>query len=1293
MPDNNPYKAPTFFELIVCTKYYAGAKDSLNDLDFGLVAVQQSFFTLLAALPPVSKGQQEFGSRILDLLRHYQHRSATVHAVGEPCHKTAQSYPFLSMNVSDFSMPTFFDNNRTRNMSSKSAPFAHLATTTMRVEGMTCGACTAAIEKGFKDVEGIGLVSVSLVMGRAVVVHDPLKVPAAQVKEIIEDRGFDAEVLSTDLPVTQAEEPVEDISLGDEDGQEFTAPQLSTTTLAVEGMTCGACTSAVESGFKDVSGVKSFSVSLLSERAVIEHNPTILSPEAIAEIIEDRGFGATVLDTKATVSQLSLSKRLQNGSKQEKQLTTTTVAIEGMTCGACTSAVEGSFKGVDGMVQFNISLLAERAVIVHDSVKLSADRVAEIIEDSGFDARIVSSQVGGIEQSHSSSSVQLKIYGLSNSSSTSALETKLRSLPGIISALINLNTSRATISYQSALIGLRALVEAVEAEGYNALVADSDDNNAQLESLAKTREIQEWKNSFRTSLVFAIPVFLISMAIPLFLPWLDFGSIILLLPGLYLGDVVCLFLTIPVQFGIGKRFYISAFKSLRHGSPTMDVLVILGTSAAFFFSVASMLVSIIAAPHSRPGTVFETSTMLITFITLGRYLENRAKGQTSKALSRLMSLAPSMATIYVDPIAAEKLAENWNTDLAPVSEKLVRPTPEQSKAKSTEEKTIPTELIQVGDIVILRPGDKIPADGTVTRGESYVDESMVTGEPMPILKRKESLLIAGTTNGAGRVDFRVTRAGRDTQLSQIVKLVQEAQTSRAPIQRLADIVAGYFVPTVITLGLITFLGWMVLSHILPHPPHIFTDGASGGRLMVCLKLCISVIVFACPCALGLSTPTAVMVGTGTGAEQGILVKGGAALETATKITSVVLDKTGTLTMGKMTVAEAQIEPLWEGNDWRRRLWWTLVGLAEMSSEHPVAKAIVDQAKQELGLGSDGMLDGSIGDFDAIVGKGVSAFVEPATSGERKRYRVIIGNAQYLLDNGITVPSQTEAASPSNSSHQSSMKTAPAGTTTIFTAIESAYTGSLSLSDTLKPSAPATITALNHMSIACSLVTGDQASTAHHIASLVGIPRSSVHAGVSPEGKRAIIKQLQSDGEVVAMVGDGINDSPALATADVGIAMSSGTDVAMEAADIVLMRPMDLLNIPASLHLARTIFRRIEMNLIWACAYNIIGLPFAMGFFLPFGVHLHPMAAGAAMAMSSVSVVGSSLLLKFWKRPSWMTVEALEGQQLGTKGVLKRKGEGWGWMGLGRLGAWGRAALGKRRRVGEGYVALENMEAV
>ena len=1177
------------------------------------------------------------------------------------------------------------------------ADSTHLATTTLLVQGMTCGACTSSVENAFKGVNGVGNVSVSLTMERAVVQHDVEIISSETVKDLIEDRGFDAKILATDMPNPSTGTKSTSTSSGLSQAVDVSS---SVTTLSVKGMTCGACTSAVQGGFQSTPGITSMNVSLLAERAVVEHNPSIISPEAIAEIIEDRGFDATVLETKeSTILKPTSDATVDNPSQSDIQ--TTTLSIEGMTCGACTSAVEKCCKDLEGLIQFNISLLAERAVIVHDPDKLTPVRIVESIEDCGFNAGIVSSHRDGALLSTANRSIQIKVYGMIDVAAATALEDHLRLIPGISSAVVHLPTSRVVIIHNPSMTGIRAIFSAIESQGLNALLADSDDNNAQLESLAKTREIQEWRHAFWYSVSFAIPVFLISMVIPMALPHLDFGSFMLWLPGLYLGDVLCLILTIPVQFGIGKRFYVSSYKSLKHGAPTMDVLVTLGTSTAFFFSVVGMTVSVLVRPHNRPKTLFETSTMLISFITLGRFLENRAKGQTSQALSRLMSLAPSMATIYADPIAAQKMAEDWGGPDS-ITSRESGELGHEKHSNAVEEMTIPTELIEVGDVVVLRPGGQVPADGVVTRGQSYFNESMVTGEAAQIVKGPGSELMAGTVNGTGRVDFRVTRAGRDTQLSQIVKLVQEAQITRAPIQRMADVVAGYFVPIIVGLGLFTFTAWMVLSHLLPEDktPEVFRQAESGGKIMVCLKLCISVIVFACPCALGLSTPTAVMVGTGVGADQGILVKGGAALETATKIKHVVFDKTGTLTEGRMSVAEVQMETTWEANDWRQSLWWSLVGLAEMSSEHPIGKAIVEGAKAALCLGSENMIDGSVGDFEASVGRGVSAHVEPASPSGGRRYRVVIGNTACLEAEGVKLPKASEKVSkvPVSPSSQS-LRSGPSGLTKIHIAIDGSYAGCLSLSDSIKPTARATIVALSRQNITVSLVTGDQHASALDVANHTGIPKTNVHSGVSPDEKLRIIKEIQGGNTVVAMVGDGINDSPALATADVGIALSSGTDVAMEAADIVLMRPEDLLSVPAALHLSRTIFNRIKLNLLWACLYNVIGLPFAMGagLMLPGHFMLPPMAAGAAMACSSVSVVCSSLLLKFWSRPRWMTAERLEALGLkddNLKSMSMTKDKSFAsYFGLQSAGRLLARRFGHKEKKSGGYVPLQDIEAV
>lgn len=445
------------------------------------------------------------------------------------------------------------------------------------------------------------------------------------------------------------------------------------------------------------------------------------------------------------------------------QMTTTTFSIQGMTCGACTAAIESQVNPakIAGLQSFSISLISERAAAVHDAEKVTAASLAESIEDCGFDATILATQFDTSSASTSGSSEEskIKVFGMTSATSVVKIEETLNGLVGIESAVVEFDLEEIEVTYKTDIIGIRDIVDAIQALGFDALLADSNDNLAQLESLTKTREVQQWKSTFIKALVLTIPVFLINKLFP----HIGLGGVMrteLFLPGLVLGDVLSLALTIPVQFGLGKKFYRIAYRSLQHGSATMDVLVCLGTTAAFAFSILSMIVAIFNSRHPPSATFFDTSGMLITFVSFGRYLENKAKGQTSAALSRLMSLAPSSATIYANPHAPQD---------------------------SDEERTIPTELLQVGDIVLLKPGSKIPADGIVVAGESFVDESMVTGEVNPAQKCKGNMVMAGTVNGRGRLDFEVERAGRNTQLAQIVRLVQEAQTSKAPIQRFSDV--------------------------------------------------------------------------------------------------------------------------------------------------------------------------------------------------------------------------------------------------------------------------------------------------------------------------------------------------------------------------------------------------------------------------------------------------------------------------------------------------------------------------
>ena len=898
---------------------------------------------------------------------------------------------------------------------------------------------------------------------------------------------------------------------------------------------------------------------------------------------------------------------------------------------------------MSGIHSVRVALLAERGVIEYDPKVWGPEKIINAsayshpnifpdsprallqeISDIGFDATQIPIT--------RSDTVNLRIYGMTCGACTSAIENSLTSKPGILSVAVSLPLNSAKVGFDRTMVGPRDIVEWVEETGFDVILA-GDDDATQVQSLTRAKEIQEWKRRFLWSTVFGIPVFFLHMIahrIPALRPILHLK----LLPGIYLDQFVILCLTTPAQFWVGARFYKNAFKAIKHRSSTMDVLVMLGTSAAYFYSLFTMIAGMFNPdPNYRPSLLFETSTMLMMFVSLGRYLENRAKGKTSAALTDLMSLTPSMATIYTD---------------AP---------------DCTQEKRIATELVQIGDTVKLVPGEKVPADGTVVRGSSTVDESAVTGEPLPVTKQIGDPVIGGTINGLGTFDMVVTRAGKDTALAQIVKLVEDAQTSKAPIQAFTDKVAGIFVPTVLSLAAITFATWMILGHIVDDSslPAIFHHpGAS--KFAVCLRLCISVIVVACPCALGLSTPTAIMVGTGVGAKNGILIKGGKALEASSGIKRVVLDKTGTITEGKMEVAELawapsraaslQLEtlatPSADGATPRSTVL-AMVSAIETRSEHPLAKATATHIQEILNDAGLDYSDCTIDSFESVTGAGVRAVISFSnpTSAPQRKYAVFIGNARFASQrDDAHLPSHLTTFEEQQSS---------TGRSIIFVSIASSPTAiptpvlAISLWDNPKTSSTQAIRAFKSMGIEVFMMTGDNKPTALAIAKRVGIEAGNVWANMSPKGKASVIAEMIEREDGVAMVclslfalsitadniftkvGDGINDSPALVAASVGIALSSGTTVAIEAADIVLMRS-DLLDVVAALHLSRKIFSTIRRNLIWACLYNILGIPFAMGFFLPLGWSLHPMMAGAAMAFSSVSVVASSLMLKWWKRP-------------------------------------------------------------
>jgi Cu+-exporting ATPase len=635
-------------------------------------------------------------------------------------------------------------------------------------------------------------------------------------------------------------------------------------------------------------------------------------------------------------------------------------------------------------------------------------------------------------------------------------------------------------------------------------------------------------------------------------------------------------LSTPVQFIIGRRFYIGSYKALRHGSANMDVLVALGTNSAYFYSVYSVL----RAAHSRDfnGTdFFETSSMLITFILLGKYLEVLAKGKTSEAIAKLMDLAPETTILLT-------LGDEGNV---------------------ISEQEIDGRLIQKNDVIKIIPGAKVASDGDVLWGESHVNESMITGEARPVAKRKGDTVIGGTVNQNGVLHIKATRVGSDSALSQIVRLVESAQMAKAPVQKFADRISKYFVPLVIILSFSTWLAWFLAGRFHSYP--ISWIPCSMSSFELALQFGISVMVIACPCALGLATPTAVMVGTGVGASQGVLIKGGQALESAHKVNCIMFDKTGTLTVGKPVVINTKLFKNME-----LREFYVLIAATEVNSEHPLAKAIVEYAKKFV-EDKENPAWPEAQDFISITGNGVKAIVQ--------NKEIIVGNKSLMLDQKIAIPMDAE-----------DILTQAEGMaqTGILVSIDKELVGVVAISDPLKPGAKEVISILKSMKIRSIVVTGDNWGTANSIAKEVGI--ETVIAEAKPEDKAKKVKEFQTSGYIVAMVGDGINDSPALVAADVGMAIGAGTDIAIEAADIVLMKN-NLEDVITAIDLSRKTFSRIRLNYIWALGYNLLGIPIAAGALFPLtGFRLPPWIAGAAMASSSVSVVCSSLLLKYYKRP-------------------------------------------------------------
>lgn len=788
-----------------------------------------------------------------------------------------------------------------------------------------------------------------------------------------------------------------------------------------------------------------------------------------------------------------------------------TLSITGMTCAACATRIEKNIAKVPGVQKANVNLATEKASVIYDPAVASVNDVIAKIKKTGY----------GVQEEK----VQLDIIGMTCASCSTRVEKGLKKVEGVTSAAVNLATEKAIIEYIPGNTNIEQIMAAVKKVGYDARVVG--DSNDDYERSAREKEYKTQVRKFTVGAILSV-FFLIQMISDFAM---EYGN------GMFfhMSPWVQFLLATPVQFYVGGHYYRDAFNAVRGGSANMAVLVVLGTSAAYFYS---LIVTILGTGQFL---YYEAAAIVMTLIVLGKLLETRAKGQTSEAIKTLMGLQAKTAKVL----------------------------------RNGEELDIPLEEVQTGDLIFVRAGEKVPVDGEIIEGNTTVDESMLTGESMPVTKGKGDTVIGATVNKHGAFTFKATKVGKDTALAQIIKLVEEAQGSKAPIQKLADKISGIFVPLVILIALGTFAITYFLAGFTP-----------------ALVSTIAVLVIACPCALGLATPTAVMVGTGKGAENGLLIKGAEHLQTAQRVTTVVLDKTGTITKGEPDVTDIITFGEYSENELLQ-----LAASAEKGSEHPLGEAIINGAK-----GKDLQLQDAQ-NFNAIPGHGIQVDINDQ--------KVFIGNKKLMHKNSIVIDTALNRME----------KLEGEGKTAMLIAVNDNLAGIIAVADTVKETSAKAIKHLKNMGIEVIMITGDNKLTAEAIANQVGVDR--VLAEVLPEDKSAEVEKLKQEGKIVAMVGDGINDAPALAAAHVGIAIGTGTDVAMEAADITLMRG-DLMGIVDTISLSKSTMRKIKQNLFWAFAYNVILIPVAA-----IGL-LNPILAGGAMAFSSVSVVGNTLFLRKWK---------------------------------------------------------------
>ncbi|MEG0475535.1 MAG: heavy metal translocating P-type ATPase [Carnobacterium sp.] len=817
-------------------------------------------------------------------------------------------------------------------------------------------------------------------------------------------------------------------------------------------------------------------------------------------------------------------------------MTHKTFTIEGMTCASCAQTVEKAAKKLPGVQEANVNLATEKLTIDYDQANLSEKDIQAAVADAGYQTM--------------SPDVQktFNIEGMTCASCAQTVEKAVGKLSGVSTVSVNLATEKMQIHYDPATVTASSITQAVADAGYGAVEEVDSANEADEHQDKKAVYIQSIWKRFWVSALFTVPLLYISMGHMLGAPLPEFLNPAMN-PGVF--AIAQLILTLPVIF-LGKKFFTVGFRALFKGHPNMDSLVALGTSAAFIYSAGATVGVFMGHPDYAMELYYESAAVILTLITLGKYIEALSMGKTSEAIKKLMGLAPKTARVI----------------------------------RNGQEVELAVADVQVGDSIVVKPGEKMPVDGTVTEGTTSVDEAMLTGESMPVEKNKGDNIIGGSINTNGTIQYEATKVGKDTALAQIIKLVEDAQGSKAPIAKLADTISGYFVPIVIGLALLSGLTW-------------FVAGQSG---IFALTIIISVLVIACPCALGLATPTAIMVGTGKGAEHGVLIKSGVALEATHQVQTVVFDKTGTITEGKPKVTDIITTNVFLKDD-----LLLLAASAEKGSEHPLGEAIVNAAEEQK------MTLLKTHDFSAVPGHGIEGTINDQF--------VLLGNKKLMEERSISLGTLITVSD----------ELAGQGKTPMYVAVDGQLAGIIAVADTIKENSRMAIEKLHRMGLEVAMITGDNTRTADAIAKQVGIDR--VLSEVLPEEKANEVKKLQAEGKKVAMVGDGINDAPALAQADIGIAIGSGTDVAIESADIVLMRS-DLMDVPTAIELSKATIKNIKENLFWAFAYNTLGIPVAMGILFLFGGPLlNPMLAGAAMSFSSISVLLNALRLKRFKPSS------------------------------------------------------------